>query len=94
MREIEMNHEEEPLFLNLNLPSLRSITVWFLAIIGIIIIIATFYVFFINLREGFSELPYKTQVLIILQLLVSFSVGLTEIVVAWLLSSTEKEDNA
>jgi hypothetical protein len=86
MPKIEMNYEEEPLFLNL--PSLRTITVWFLVIIGIIIIIVTVYASFIILREGFSELPYKTQLLIILQFLVSFSVGLTEIIVAWLYSES------
>jgi hypothetical protein len=65
----------------------------FLAIMGTIIIFLTIYFYFLTQME-FSKFSFETQILWILNLLVSFSVGVTEIVVAWLLSRTEKENNA
>jgi len=74
--------------------TLRFLIIDFLAIMGTIIIFLTIYAVGILTQVEFSKFPFEMQILWILNLLVSFSAGLTEIIVAWLLSSTEKEDNA
>jgi hypothetical protein len=68
--------------------TLRFLIIGFLAIMGTIIIFLTIYAVGILTQVEFSKFPFETQILWILNLLVSFSVGVTEIVVAWLLSRT------
>jgi hypothetical protein len=72
-------------------PSFRVFIEWFLGIMGIIIIFYSLYIIgkYVQIGFDFSKLSPEGFI----NLLLPFSVGLTEIVVAWLLSSTEKEDH-